>query len=413
MQQGRFELAKQTFEQAKVLDPSSVEASDGLREVEARRAAHQQQQKKQTARDESAEGRRLLANDQLDQAEEAFKRALAAVQDWPEAKQGLSDVAHRRNELRTKSMPPAQKKQRAVKIVDLARTLIRNSHFDRAQSVLQEASKLDPDNEDAKRWLVYTNQRRTEISQGKQPAGLEQMRKLSTSEAAKAAGLLRQGHRKAARILFTKALEHYPDNTIAQKGLAMASGPAPQPTPKPEVKGPSKETRQAAQQAYSQGIQQFNKQQYGRAASLFKQYLDTYPNDATARKNLALAEKMSTESQFGTLIVNSSPSGDVYLDGKAVGKTPLTINNVPVGSHNVEIRAYDGGQQPQLQNQRPCGNQRETGPVWRHPAGGWVGSSPGLVPGPQSRLYAHRTQQHAPGSPGSRTALARRIQPQI
>ncbi len=337
-----LDMAKQAFEYAKTLDPASVEASDGLRAVEARRAAQQEQQQKQTARDETARGRGLLANDQLDQAEDAFKRALAAVQDWPEAKQGLSDVAQRRNELRTKSMTPAKKKERAGKIVDLARTLIKNSHFDRALSVLQEAAKLDPDNEDAQRWIVYTNQRRTEISQGKQPADLEQMRKLSVSEAAKAAKLLRQGDRAEAKRLFAQALEHFPDNTIAQKGLAMASGPAPRPTAKPEVKGPSKDTRLAAQQSYSQGIQQFNKQQYGRAANLFKEYLNVYPNDATARKNLALAEKMATESQFGTLVVNSSPSGDVFLDGRAVGKTPLTIDQVSVGSHQVEIRAYGG-----------------------------------------------------------------------
>ena len=42
---------------------------------------------------------------------------------------------------------------------------------------------------------------------------------------------------------------------------------------------------------------------------------------------------------YGTLSIQSSPIGaTIYIDGNQVGTTPKTINNIIVGSHNVEVR---------------------------------------------------------------------------
>lgn len=339
LRRDQLDQAKQAYERAKALDPQSARAAEGLRQVETRREALSRQQTEQTARAETGKGRQLLSRGQLDQAEEAFKRALAAVPNWPDAQDGLAKVNARRQELRVQRMTPAEKKQRAAKIVSLARTLLKNNHFDRAASVLQQAANLDPANEDIKRWQAYVGQRQAETQRGQKPADLEAMRKLSVSEAAKAAGLLRRGKRREAKQLFSQALEHYPDNEIAKKGLTMVDKPLPTPTPET---GPSKAERHKAQQAYARGIEQFNGKSYDQAVNLFRQYLAVYPNDATAKKNLALAEKMAGESQYGSLAVQSSPPGEVYLDGRAMGRTPLELGRIPLGAHRVEIRAYGG-----------------------------------------------------------------------
>lgn len=42
---------------------------------------------------------------------------------------------------------------------------------------------------------------------------------------------------------------------------------------------------------------------------------------------------------FGSLNITTTPSGaDVYIDGKYIGKTPYNINQLMVGSHNLEIK---------------------------------------------------------------------------
>jgi hypothetical protein len=40
---------------------------------------------------------------------------------------------------------------------------------------------------------------------------------------------------------------------------------------------------------------------------------------------------------FGKLIVNSTPWGEVYLDGTLMGHTPLTINNITARNHEIRV----------------------------------------------------------------------------
>ncbi|MBI4688769.1 MAG: protein kinase [Nitrospirae bacterium] len=40
---------------------------------------------------------------------------------------------------------------------------------------------------------------------------------------------------------------------------------------------------------------------------------------------------------FGTLVINASPWGNVYMDGDLIGQTPLTIEKVPAGRHKIRI----------------------------------------------------------------------------
>ncbi|MBI2877495.1 MAG: Hsp70 family protein [Candidatus Tectomicrobia bacterium] len=47
--------------------------------------------------------------------------------------------------------------------------------------------------------------------------------------------------------------------------------------------------------------------------------------------------RVSHTFQFGALTVNASPWGRVYVDGKERGETPLTIERIPAGRHQVRI----------------------------------------------------------------------------
>jgi hypothetical protein len=41
----------------------------------------------------------------------------------------------------------------------------------------------------------------------------------------------------------------------------------------------------------------------------------------------------------GSILIESVPSGaSVFLDSSEVGTTPLTLNNIPAGSHHIEIK---------------------------------------------------------------------------
>ncbi|MBW2459235.1 MAG: PEGA domain-containing protein, partial [Deltaproteobacteria bacterium] len=43
------------------------------------------------------------------------------------------------------------------------------------------------------------------------------------------------------------------------------------------------------------------------------------------------------------IIITSDPSFEVMVDGKKVGKTPLTIENLPAGTHDVTFIDPEGG----------------------------------------------------------------------
>jgi hypothetical protein len=40
---------------------------------------------------------------------------------------------------------------------------------------------------------------------------------------------------------------------------------------------------------------------------------------------------------FGKVIINATPWADVYLDGTLKGQTPLTIEKVPAGKHQIKV----------------------------------------------------------------------------
>jgi hypothetical protein len=44
----------------------------------------------------------------------------------------------------------------------------------------------------------------------------------------------------------------------------------------------------------------------------------------------------------GTLVVNSLPWSEVYVDGRRRGNTPIPSLQLPAGEHRIELRTADG-----------------------------------------------------------------------
>jgi len=95
-----------------------------------------------------------------------------------------------------------------------------------------------------------------------------------------------------------------------------------------------------ARLAYVEGVDKFNRGDYQAAAKLFAQCLEVYPGDQLASQNLNLARAMQRDMGEGSLWVACLPQGVIFLDGKARGTTPLTLEQIPVGRHEVAVEAY-------------------------------------------------------------------------
>jgi len=50
-----------------------------------------------------------------------------------------------------------------------------------------------------------------------------------------------------------------------------------------------------------------------------------------------------TLKNMAGIIITSDPSFEVMVDGKSVGKTPLTVENLPEGTHDVTFIDPEGG----------------------------------------------------------------------
>lgn len=59
-----------------------------------------------------------------------------------------------------------------------------------------------------------------------------------------------------------------------------------------------------------------------------------------AKVNVSRGEPVKVSHKFGgfgKLVINASPWGDVFLDGVLRGQTPLTIDKVPAGKHQIKV----------------------------------------------------------------------------
>ncbi len=113
------------------------------------------------------------------------------------------------------------------------------------------------------------------------------------------------------------------------------ASPKPAPAAKPPDYGDQAaiERRRQARLAYTQALDEFNAGHYAQASRLLQQHLAVFPENGQAREYLAMALRLHRAQSHGTLKVLSQPPGQVMLDGRLLGNTPLTLTEVPVGRH--------------------------------------------------------------------------------
>ncbi|MEZ4248888.1 MAG: PEGA domain-containing protein [Polyangiales bacterium] len=56
----------------------------------------------------------------------------------------------------------------------------------------------------------------------------------------------------------------------------------------------------------------------------------------------AATTTMAARGGRGTLVVNSLPWSEVYVDGRRRGNTPIPSLQLPAGDHRIELRTADG-----------------------------------------------------------------------
>jgi hypothetical protein len=107
---------------------------------------------------------------------------------------------------------------------------------------------------------------------------------------------------------------------------------------------PDDQERMRAAQAFREGTEAFNAQQYDKAIRKFEAYLAVNPNDEMGRRRLAMARRMKSGMGFGSLEVSCQPPAQVFLDGKPAGTTPLSLDRVPAGARRLEVRTAQASQ---------------------------------------------------------------------
>jgi len=145
------------------------------------------------------------------------------------------------------------------------------------------------------------------------------------------------GHFDKAEHLWQEALRARPAWPVAQQRLAQL--PARRQGYAAQVARIARD--QKASLDFVEGVTLFNQGDYAGAAKIFQNVAETLPGHPFARQYLADAQAQAQAIGYGSLTVESNLPAKISLGGRAVGVTPLTLNDLPVGEHVVTAEAND------------------------------------------------------------------------
>ncbi|MFH1035687.1 MAG: PEGA domain-containing protein [Pseudomonadota bacterium] len=148
------------------------------------------------------------------------------------------------------------------------------------------------------------------------------------------------GHFEEAQRLWRQCLQLRPGWTVVQRRL----DEMPQRRSSFPFDISQNEARRQARLAFVQGVTEFNAQRYDQALEQFHRLLAVFPEDQEGNNYLQLTLQQMDLVSGGSLAVNSQPSAEVVLDGQSVGYTPLFLEWVQAGVHQVEVRGYGDSQ---------------------------------------------------------------------
>jgi tetratricopeptide (TPR) repeat protein len=92
-----------------------------------------------------------------------------------------------------------------------------------------------------------------------------------------------------------------------------------------------------AQEAFARGVQALERKDYAGAVKELERALQLDPAHREARARLRVAQAELAKPRFGALTVNALPFGEVLLDGKSLGTTPVRVEKLPVGKHTLRV----------------------------------------------------------------------------
>ena len=376
---GELEQASEAYGKAIETTPGYAPATEGLNRVLRQRQARQAIRKEKELRLQTllSDADEFMTQGRLDEAENALERAR-------QLKPHLPVIAEKEailKEARARIREEQEQKARTGELVIQGEEAIKAEEPQKALAAFQEALTKDPGNQKAVQGVARAKELQQELKR-LEALALERTRKRAALKKALKNGkaYLESGFPNKAKSEFVKALELESGNKEAEKGLekaeagikakvepkgkpetevAVKSEPRLKPDESSEGKAKGKDAqtssvrpgkvsddqRRQANLAFTQGSNYFNTGKYADAAREFETYLKVFPNDGTAKKNLAQAKRMAHEVRYGSLIVNCTPRAEVYVDGQKKGRTPLTLREVLVGRRKIEVRALGGSSQ--------------------------------------------------------------------
>lgn len=164
-----------------------------------------------------------------------------------------------------------------------------------------------------------------------EPANDVAMALLDQGELAAAGGNFDQ-----ARQLWEKALQQRPGWEVVQRRLAEL--PARRRAYADQVQ--EIERDQQASLDFVEGVNLFNQGRYQEAARILASVVAVLPDHPYAAQYLEMAQTQAGLASHGSLRVDSTPPATIYLDGQAVGQTPVSLDKVPAGQHTLIAEAH-------------------------------------------------------------------------
>ena len=229
---------------------------------------------------------------------------------------------------------------------------------------------------DKKQWTTPAGDNAFEICQRLlkavpgDPTALEIKRKIVAQYITLADEKLEEGNAGLARRFLKRALKVEPDHQEVQLRLERAN----------------RSLREAKQRAKDSVIAAFNRAETQASYAAWAEFLAKHPDsefDSYARSQLLALGR-------GSIRITSEPAeleGEVFFNGERAGRTPLLIEQVEAGSHNIRVEVpghetFEGsvevepGQEARsvAKFQKPIGPLFETSARHRHFGGGCYGT---------------------------------------
>lgn len=236
--------------------------------------------------------------------------------------------------------------ERALKLLDQGELAAAAGKFDLARQRWQQALKLRPGWSVVKRRLAELPAR-----QARFPGETQERERRSAARILFVEGVnhFNRGRYGIAQISFENYLKVFPDDAQARKYLEMARRyQAPRPPrvrvlPKPTTGTLLVRCKPAAQVS-------LNGQVKGRTPLKLsglkpgRYQVEVKEKGARSEAQVQVQAGYNHEIDFtlsigsAQITVNSTPLGQVFLDGKHMGETPIILTQIPWGSHVLEVR---------------------------------------------------------------------------